>query len=182
MRVRLREKYSDDKLREIYAAPHSHDYWYDHRVRVQASIGLIKAYLPLQSVADLSAGDATIINALDIPEKHIGDYAPGYQYRGAIEDTIYQIPKVDLFICSETLEHLDNPDGALMDIRNKTKWLLLTTPIGENDNRNPEHYWGWDEDGVYEMLTRAGFTPEALSTLKFYNEECIYRYQMWVAR
>lgn len=182
MRVRLRPAYNQDKLAEIYAKPHSHSYWYDHKVRVQTSIGLIKAYLPLQSAADLSAGDATIINSLDIPEKYIGDYAPGYQYTGPIESTIYQIPNVDLFICSETLEHLDNPDGALFDIRNKTKWLLLTTPIGETNTGNPEHYWGWDEDGIYEMLERAGFTPKALTTLQFYNDDCVYRYQMWVAR
>ena len=182
MRVRLRPRYSDEDLKRIYSKPHEHSYWYDHRVRVQTSIGLIKAYLPMKSAADLSAGDASIINALDIPEKHIGDYAPGYQYRGAIEDTIKQIPKVDLFICSETLEHVDDPDTLLFDIRSKAKWLLLTTPIGEVTNENPEHYWGWDEDAIYEMLQKAGFTPEALNTLKFYNEHCIYRYQMWVAR
>ena len=182
MRVRLRPAYSEEQLKEVYSKPHSHDYWYDHRVRVQASIGLIKAYLPFNSVADLSAGDATIINALDIPEKHIGDYAPAYQYQGPIESTINQIPNVDLFICSETLEHVDNPDALLFDIRTKTKWLLLTTPSGEINDENPEHYWGWDEDEIYKMLLRADFTPKALNKLQFYNDDCKYRYQMWVAR
>ena len=182
MRVRLREKYSEGELQRIYSKPHEHSYWYDHRVRVQTSIGMIKAYLPFESAADLSAGDATIINALDIPTKHIGDYAPGYQYTGPIEATIRQIPNVDLFICSETLEHIDEPDALLFDIRTKTKWLLLTTPFGEIDSSNPEHYWGWDGKGINEMLQRAGFQPEALNVLEFFDKECIYKYQIWVAR
>lgn len=181
MRVRLREKYSDGELARIYAKPHQHSHWTDHIIRVQASIGLLKGF-KFGTAADLSAGDASIINALDLKERHIGDYAPGYQYTGPIEATILQIPKVDLFICSETLEHLDDPDGVLLDIRNKARWLFVSTPLGEADNKNPEHYWGWDTKGVREMLERAGFQVQALSTLNFFSEDYVYDYQMWVAK
>jgi hypothetical protein len=181
MRIRLREKYSDSELARIYAEPHNHSQWVDHKIRVQSSIGLLKSY-HFGSAADLSAGDASIINALDLKERHIGDYAPTYQYTGPIEATIHQIPKVDLFICSETLEHLDNPDSVLLDIRNKTKWLFVSTPMGEDTYENPEHYWGWDTEGIREMLKRAGFEIVLLSTLNFFGEDYKYNYQMWVAK
>jgi hypothetical protein len=75
---------------------------------------------------DLSAGDATIINALDTETKYIGDYVPGYEYTGAIEHTLDLIPNVDLYICTETIEHLDDPDDVLRRIRAKSKMLILS--------------------------------------------------------
>jgi hypothetical protein len=181
VRRRLRPKYSEGELASIYAKPHSHSQWTDHIIRVQTSIGILKG-LQFNSAADLSAGDASIINALDLKERHIGDYAPGYQYTGPIESTIYQIPKVDLFICSETLEHLDNPDGVLFDIRSKTKWLFVSTPLNETTFENPEHYWGWDESDIWEMLERAGFEIFFYNILRFKGPEYKYNYQMWVAK
>lgn len=182
MRIRLRDKYSDSELGRVYAAPHSHQEWYDHRVRVDATIALVKNLEGFKTVADLSAGDATIINALDIPVKYVGDFAPGYEFTGPIEKTIHQIPKVDLFICSETLEHLDNPDLVLSDIRNKTDWLVLTTPNGEADTNNPQHYWGWNTKDMQDMLFVAGFEPHILNVLNFFDKEFIYNYQMWVCK
>jgi hypothetical protein len=181
VRVRLREKYSDGELANIYAAPHNHSQWFDHKVRVQTSIGMLKPF-QFNSAADLSAGDASIINSIGVNEKHVGDYAPGYQYTGAIEATINQIPKVDLFICSETLEHLDNPDFALSKIREKTEWLFVSTPLNETNNNNPEHYWGWDTDGIKDMLQQAGFKIYMLNVLHFFSEDFEYNYQMWVAK
>lgn len=184
MRVRLREKYDDNSLAKIYKAPHRHDKWYDHIVRVNATIALAKSIPSVYSAADLSAGDAAIINALDIvdKDKHIGDYAPGYTYTGPIEATIHQIPNVDLFICSETLEHLDDPDAVLRQIRKKTQWLVLTTPDGENNSNNPEHYWGWGSEDVRQMLVDAGFYPFILNLLKFEEKQFVYNYQMWVCK
>ncbi len=77
-----------------------------------------------------------------------------------IEQTIHSIGQVDLFICSETVEHLDNPDQALADIREHAQMLVLSTPLAEFHAGNPQHYWGWDHDGVREMLEGAGWKPE----------------------
>jgi len=182
MRKRLREKYSDEMLANIYKQPHNHISWEDHKFRVQVSIGLLKPILPLNSAADLSAGDATIINSLDIDNKYIGDFASGYEYQGPIEKTIDEIPSVDLFICSETIEHLDDPDTVLNKIREKTKWLLLTTPNGENNDSNPEHYWGWDTEGIEDMLKKSGFSTMMLNTLRCDGIPGAYNYQMWLAK
>lgn len=182
MRTRLRPKYSEEELKRIYQTPHRHDKWYDHVVRVNATIALARSVPSVYSAADLSAGDAAIINALDIVDKHIGDYAPSYAYTGPIEKTIQEIPNVDLFICSETLEHLDDPDAVLREIRKRTRWLVLTTPDGENNSSNPEHYWGWGSEDVEQMLTAAGFTPFILNVLQFKEKQFIYDYQMWVCK
>ena len=180
MRVRLREKYSEQELAEIYKEPHRHTQWADHRLRVAATIALAQwGSTGAMSAADLSAGDAAIINALDIQEKHIGDFAPGYQYTGAIEQTLEQIPHVDFFICSETIEHLDDPDTVLRQIRAKSNALILSTPIGEKNTENPEHYWGWDEHDVRQMLEANKWKPRVLQTVSFQGLY-VYDYQIWL--
>jgi hypothetical protein len=181
MRTRLRPVYTDHELLNIYPKPHSHTQFKDHILRVQKSIELLKEYSTYNSIADLSAGDATIINSLEAEKKYYGDYAPGYKITGQIDDTIKDIPDVDLFICSETLEHLDDPDTTLKAIRAKTKYLFISTPKGETNNNNVEHYWGWDDEGVKEMLINAGFDPVVYFLLEL-KQEFHYDYQMWICK
>lgn len=177
MRTRLRPKYSEDDLAAIYEKPHQHNRWADHIFRVQMTIAMTKYFGDVQSVADLSAGDATIINAVNAERKYIGDFAPAYEFVGPIEKTIHEIPNVDLFICSETVEHLDNPDEVLKMINKKTKHLILTTPDGEQDDGNPEHYWGWDSEGVRQMLESSGFAPKGFANFRILDLG--YMYQAW---
>ena len=181
MRTRLRPVYSEAELKEVYSTPHQHAGWADHRLRVQTTIALATWFGEINSVADLSAGDATIINAINAKEKYIGDFAPGYELTGSIDETIEKIPVVDLFICSETIEHLDNPEATLAKIRAKTKAIIITTPDGENNNGNPQHYWGWDREGVRDLIVGAGFTPVIFNSLEFQESQFIYNYQMWGA-
>jgi hypothetical protein len=153
-------------------------------VRVQATIATATYFASdCSTVADLSCGDAAIVNSLStIPNRFLGDYARGYAYSGPIEKTINEIPKVDLFICSETIEHLDDPDTVLRQIRQKTKYLVLSTPNGETSDSNPEHYWGWDNEEVAEMLSRAEFDPVIYQEVNFYEPQNIYNYQIWGAK
>lgn len=182
MRIRLRPAYTESELAKIYATPHDHRRWIDHHLRVGVTIefcGWFKS-CGVQTVADLSCGDAAIARALDVEERILGDYAPGYKWTGPIEETIHQIRNVDLFILSETLEHLDNPEQVLMEIRKKTRYLVLSTPEGETSNGNPEHYWGWDSTEVERLLVGAGFTPEIHTVLNL--REYGYDFQIWGCR
>lgn len=165
-RTRLRPKHSDEVLRQIYATPHDHTQWADHLLRVEVTTKIAQWVarqkgLSSFSMADLSCGDAAIANAVGSQIRHLGDFAPGYQYTGPIEKTIYQIPDVDMFICSETIEHLNDPDEVLYQIGQKAQTLIVSTPVGEtNDNprdENVEHYWGWDIVDVVDMLENAGW-------------------------
>lgn len=185
MRRRLRPMPTDAELARMYARPHQHDRFADHLVRVDVTGALAHSMLqPGGTVADLSCGDAALPNRLG--DSHdakliLGDYAPGYQHTGPIEETIKQLGtrEADLFICSETIEHLDDPDTVLAMIREKTDRLILSTPVGENDTANPEHVWGWDAEAVESMLTAAGFIPEICNLLDLRPAGFVYCFQIW---
>jgi len=179
MRIRLRPAYSEQELLRVYETPHQHWQWKDHQLRVQMTIAFASWFKDVQSIADLSAGDAVIINSIPATTRYIGDFAPAYEFTGAIDDTIDLIPKVDLFIFSETIEHLDDPEKTLAKIRAKTKALIVTTPDSETNDQNPQHYWGWDADGVRELLEGAGFKPVIFNALRFEDPNLIYDYQFW---
>jgi hypothetical protein len=183
VRVRLRPT---PDLAEIYTTPHQHEEWADHRVRVDVTTTL-GAHIAQQggSLADLSCGDAAIAKRLQASHNltvHLGDYAPGYPICGPIEETINQIPDVGLFVCSETVEHLDDPDTVLKQIRGKAANLLLSTPDGETDDGNPEHVWGWDSDAVRDMLVAAGWEPLIHTVLDLRPAGFMYAYQIWACR
>lgn len=175
---RNRPAYSEEELSRIYAIPHRHDQWEDHVHRVERTIAFARRNALYGRVADLSCGDGTIALALS-SEAILGDFAPGYPLQGPIDETIKKIPFVDVFILSETLEHLDTPVRTLQKIRNKTRSLLLTTPVHPPGviDENPEHYWTWNAGGVESVLNEAHF-----SVIDY--EECFngigYTYGIWM--
>lgn len=186
MRIRLRPAPSPGELAAMYAVPHDHRRWEDHHYRVDITSAMASLMMPTGgTVADLSCGNAWIAKRLQLErgaEPYLGDFAPGYEHTGPIEKTIDEIPKVDLFILSETLEHLDDPEKVLRKIRAKTDALILSTPDGEADDQNPEHLWGWDSGAVREMLTCAGFRPYIHTTVDTRPAGYIYAYQIWACR
>ena len=185
MRTRLRPMPDAAELARMYATPHDHTQWLDHQMRVDVTADLATYWLrPGGMVADLSCGDATIVRRL-VARRQVtpilGDLAPGYELCGPIEETIAQIPHVDMFICSETLEHVDDPDKLLRLIRDKTDLLVLSTPDGEIDGtRNREHVWGWDAEAVEGMLRGAGFDPRIKNLLDLRPAGGEYCFQVWV--
>ena len=178
---RTRPTYSKERLDEIYDHQYDHTRWEDHIKRVQETIrvgNILPSFVPgLKSIADLSAGDGAIINAINIEKKILGDYVEGYDYAGPVEETIKQIPKVDAFIFSETLEHVNHPLNVLKAIREKTKWLILSTPQDNWGDSNPEHYWSWDKEGVQYLLEKAGFEP-----VYFESIPIVYTHQIWICK
>lgn len=157
-RERLRPAYVQKDLERHYSRPHSHSDNADHRLRVALTIQLTRTFAgSVNSVADLACGDAAIASSVDAGRRYLGDLAPGYPICGPIESTVEMIPPVDLFVCTETIEHLDDPDTVLRAIRAKTTSLLLSTPVGCFHDANPEHYWAWDREAVEAMCADAGF-------------------------
>lgn len=182
-RVRLRPAHDDAELARIYAKPHDHTLWLDHKVRVHVTAAFARAlsgHVP--SAADLSCGDGAILNAIDADRRYLGDYAPGYPYVGRIEATITQIPKVQLFVCCETVEHLDDPDTVLKAIRGKTQNLVLSTPVDAFGDTNVEHYWAFDREAVEHMLRSAGFEPVVYNALDLRPAGGEYQFGIWWCR
>lgn len=182
MRKRLRET---PELHSLYTEQYNHTRWKDHKVRVHSTIALAPWFTDARSGADLSCGDGAILKGisdlLGFEKTYFGDFVEGYQFHGPIEETIRSLPYVDMFILSETLEHLDDPDDVLRRIRKACKYLILTTPDGEWTDANPEHVWGWDTDEVRKILTNAGFVPEVYQSLSFPSFG-YYTFQMWGCR
>lgn len=190
-RHRNRPKYSEAELAELYSVSYDHTKWPDHILRVQTTIEVGEQLLvgiDSPSIADLSCGNAVIASALadngsgQFGLVILGDYTPGYEFTGPIEETIDQIPKVDLFVFSESAEHLDDPDLVLRKIRGKADKLLVSTPNCSWPDPNPEHYWSWDQEAVQGMLIDAGWSPKIYEESYYIQEDGTplgYRYQIY---
>lgn len=192
---RLRPAPTTEQLAAMYPVPHDHRlYGRGHHERVEATIALAKTsidepFLP-RSIGDLSCGNGEIARRLARPgdELYLGDLAmlpaeldAAGTYCGPIEETLSSIPWVDTFVCSETLEHLDDPLAVLGRIRAKASALVLSTPLECWEDTNNEHLWAWDREGVETSMRASGWTPEAFTSVdsREYGEP--YLYGIWVA-
>jgi len=183
-RQRLRPAWTDDELTHIYAKPHDHRRWLDHHLRVEVTIqvGRWLSGDGAGSAADLSCGNGAILRAMPAQRKIFGDFAPGYRITGPIEKTIDEIGPVGLFVLSETLEHLDDPDAVLKVIRTKTRHLLLSTPVDAWDDSNPEHYFAWSRQDVEDMLAAAGFETVVYNAIDLRPAGYVYQFGVWGCR
>lgn len=177
---KLQEFYEPEKLAKIYPEPHNHViYGRGHGMRVNSTIELAKDMafqVGALSVADLSCGNGAIAKALNIKTTILGDYAKGYEYSGPLEINLLNIQDVDLYICSESIEHVENPSLVLDLIRKKSKTLVLSTPIDAWHDTNDEHYWAWNRQDIEELMKNAGWTPDIFIMLDttVFGEPYIY--------
>ena len=175
----LRPFYSPEELSRVYSEPYDSTKWPDHILRVQYTAQRLKAMDP-SSVADLSCGDGKIVQKSGVTcPVTLGDYNGDYFYKGPIEETIEQISPVDVFVLSETLEHVERPGELLSKIRSKADRLLLTTPYGEDNDVNPQHYWGWDLDGVADLLADVNWYGRCELWQAFPGAYNYYTFQVW---
>ena len=180
---RLRPAWSPAQLRQLYPAPHDHSQWPDHVQRVDATIALARKLGPMGTGADLSCGSGAVLAGLDIQVRHYGDLATGYQYTGPIERTLTEIPDVDVFVNTETLEHLDDPAAVLAAIRAKAGHLVLSTPVDNWTDRNLEHYWAWSATDVERLIAAAGFEVVDAEVLDFRHlGPHFYAFGIWTCR
>lgn len=191
MRKQLRPFWDDDKLAEIYRHPFEHTNWDAHVERVANTVFTTvetieklpaETFSP-KTIGDFAAGDGAI--ATRIGEHFeakviLGDMTPRHDIVGPIERTLRNTRPVDLLVMTEILEHVKNPDMLLVIARRRARMLVLSTPLGEDDDRNEEHYWGWDDVAIREMLTAAGWTAVKQWN---YTPECndYYTFQNWIA-
>jgi hypothetical protein len=179
MRRQLRPFYPVDELRELYGKRYDHTPWSDHVRRVAHTAEILRGMNP-SSVADLSCGDGAVLLGAGLAcPLFFGDITPGWQFAGPLQETLFSCPPVDVFVLSETLEHLEEPENALAMIRGRAKRLLLSTPDGELDDANPEHYWTWQRADLLPMLTDAGWTPDGEPELYTAGFPAYYAFQIW---
>jgi hypothetical protein len=175
------------RVAELYSKVHHHQAWRDHRLRVPLTAtvanDMIHEYA-YEVVADLSCGDGAMLRDVftDVT-KIYGDLVPNpahpLDYVGSIESTIHEVPRLDLLICAETLEHVTKPGKFLAVVRGKTDGLVLSTPIGSWDDPTPGHYWAWDREYVEQLLTSSGFTIATYAQLEFLNPDLPHDFGIW---
>lgn len=194
MRRQLRPFYSDDELADVYPKMYDHSKWDDHKLRVSRTIDIVASWGRSQhwyDGIDLSCGDGAILKGLQsagiVERAYFGDlvFADHLDVIGKIEDTLPLHVKVnlpdkdlrwDLFICSETLEHVVDPDKLLSEARRLAKNAVFTTPIDEGpEHGNPEHYWSWGINDIKQMLEAANWNPVSVITLPL----PYYQFQVW---
>ena len=158
----------------------------DDRLRIAVTAQVARVMVgDVDSAADLSCGEGLLLAVVAARRRYYGDFGPGWPICGPIEQTLEQIPAVDLYLCTETVEHLDDPDGTLKAIRDKTQALILSTPLEAWHDRtaNLEHYWAWDREAVEAMLIGAGFTPAVFVELDLsLSGPDSYRYGIWACQ
>lgn len=179
----LRNFHSSERLSQIYSKPHDHSiYGRGHHTRVEITkvvLAEVANRTKSSSVGDLSCGNGAIAKSLNFSHTYLGDYAPGYDYFGPIDKTILNMPKVSLYICSESLEHLEDPATVLKLIRNKSDHMILSTPIENWEDTNEEHYWSWDRDGVESLLVESGWSVDSFLMLDTTTFGEPYKYGIW---
>lgn len=177
-----------------YPGGYQHHVWGDHVERIAASAGFLAPWLSarhITTVADLSCGDGALIDTLPWPVevRTRGDLvpAPHLDLHGPLPDSLELLAggMTDLYLCSETLEHVPDPDGLLYTISQYAEYLFLSTPVDEPTHvNNPEHYWSWGTDDIRTMLTTTGWRPvdsEVFVPVATRHYADAYRFQFWFA-
>lgn len=177
----------------MYAQPHSHSAFPDHVPRVEATIKVGNRLLrrlgvnPMKglTVGDMSTGDAAIPNGIAalLPggtvTTHLGDFAPGYPSTGPLADTLADMGPVDVYVLCETLEHVDNPGATLRAVRGKAASLLMSTPVDNWDDDNPEHIWSWSKEDLDGLLMESGWVPAIYEELDMRAAGFPYKWGIW---
>lgn len=175
-----------------YPSGYQHTVWPDHVERVAASVEFVRTWvteggLIIDSVADLSCGDGRIprelYTLLEVDRMVLGDINPqeGLTVIGDLPGTLEELsPPVDLYVCSETIEHMDDPDFLLQQLRLKSKYLFLSTPVSEPLHYgNTEHYWSWSVEDMGQMLTDADWSPVDHTVFEPASNQT-YTFQFWM--
>jgi len=174
--IKLRRFYSPSVTTALYETTYDSTRWPEHVERIGRTASIAQSLIgqhDLRSVADLSCGDGTLVKQLfDVPVTYLRD--------GNILDDLGLIESVDLFVCTETIEHLEAPWTVLERIAEKTRWLVLSTPLNEDPAiGNYEHYWSFTADDVASLLHQSNFHNTALFILE--DPLWTYTYQVWTA-
>jgi hypothetical protein len=155
-----------------------------HRPRLEAAADLVRfaagvlhaAGRAEVGVADLCCGDGGLLSLLKpggrwaVPLRAWGyDFQPsnaaGWAERGVDARLLdvfgpgrAQVRFGEIAVCTEALEHLADPHGAVRWIGGRSPFLVASSPWGEHPgSRDPCHAWAWDWDGYAALLAGGGY-------------------------
>lgn len=152
-------------------ADHLGDPWHRPRlVKAAEYVTMAAAQLDQPTVSDLGCGDGGLLSLIQGEAEAWGyDFCPanaaGWGERGV------QAEQLDVFgadrervrfgsitVVTEVLEHLTDPVGALAWIRERSRFLVASSPWVETDLNHDEcHAWAFDVAGYRDLIVSAGF-------------------------
>lgn len=180
---------------KLFDTPHSHDEAFyrnrdaadhihqrDHKPRLLAVLDELKQIVTDEdTIADFGCGNGGLIREIeklmdnriwgyDLSPKNVQDAENKESHNVKLVDFVNDptIEYPDIAICSETIEHLVNPDMFLLKLKEKgVKKAIFSTPGYETiDFHAPFHLWVWTDDSFKEVFERTGWTVD-----KFYLHE-----------
>lgn len=142
---------------------------YVHQATALSGVGMGK--LIELTVSDLGCGDGGLLQLLarDDVDSWGYDFQPsnaaGWAERGvqAYALDVFGVDRGsvhlgDISVCTEVLEHLEDPHGAVEWIAQSSQWLVASSPHTETDiSHDACHAWAWDMDGYRALLEGVGF-------------------------
>jgi len=157
--------YGDDNLLAEYLAP--------ERVAFYEEVAAISADQQPRAVIDVGCGTGNLLRAVvekAMPERVVGiDYAragierarelvPSGEFRAQSLYDVDPVESFDLVLCTEVLEHLRDPEGAvdvLVRLCAGSGRILITVPDGAQDAWEG-HCNFWTQGELEELLRRYG--------------------------
>lgn len=165
----------------MYAHTYDGARWPEHQERIRQTIIVAQRLIDdhkLTTVTDLSAGNGAIVGGLEDVVKRFSDISVA---GNGIELEVLTAEPVDLWILTETIEHLEAPWTVLEQIARRTRWIVLSTPLDEDPKiGNYEHYWSFTQGDVADLLAQSGFTDATFDAIT--APGWTYTYQLWTAR
>jgi SAM-dependent methyltransferase len=107
----------------------------------------------------LLTGRGLVVKTLDIDDRHGADLV------GTAVATGLEHESVDMVICTQVLEHVEDPSAALTEFRRVLKpgaALILSVPHVWFYHPHPNDYWRFTSEGVRSLCRRNGFAVKAL--------------------
>lgn len=150
----------------VYSEPLHHSQNKESGLRVMLTAAMIE-YLFLQrdirTVLDLGCGDGGLLRSIYREDKKFmgidlskanTEFADDYLFEVRNEDfTKIDIPRSDLIIICETLEHLVDPIETIK--RLNCKYLVASTPMDETlERHSPLHLWGFEKGELAKIVER----------------------------
>lgn len=150
-----------------------------HRPRLELAASMVSAAATLHTgrsggratLSDLGCGDGGLLSLVqDGLEAAWGyDFSPanagGWPERGVKAEALDvfgadrdRVRFGDIATCTEVLEHIADPHGAVRWIGEHSRFIVASSPWNEGPEHHDEcHAWAWDQAGYRALIEQGGF-------------------------
>jgi len=147
--------------------------WYGKRHIYTKHVNFLKRWVKEKDIIDIGAGDGLITNLLGIKGIEINSWGIRAARRKNViidEGSVYNLPyKNKQFECallSDTVEHFEDVNKALKEIRRVIKkYLYVNIPYNEKFIE-PDHYNSWTAEQFIIDVSKNGFILEGQPIFK----------------